>query len=715
MSSDVNSRIARHLGLSVPMCAELRALIASGEFPTYIRCAHPGFAKAFPSPFGFKILLERLRRAETFERRRSNLIDSLQEGSLAKESYMTLKETMSDAALECFSIAISPLSPPDGYKDPDKESLAEFVGKLRSNVELALSFVDSFEKYGSYSVKKGKKFDGSLPWADDFICEEQLISDIDFSKYLQLRRAERGHQVSVEFSLPASKIQELFNSCRDVLPQEKETYKGLFFDFIKLELLPRSVSQLRAYLKRRAEALSLQSGWEQCERMLDRGKQPHYTLGLVAKDETVAVLALFSNNSNTPIVAEINIDDEDCSEKISSFLGEHKVSLLSVQSDTKSRSLSKKLVKILPLEGVKVVAFPLSVVKTLVREVARRPEEALMGHDTRQAYLLARLSANPRDMAFHAPHIVRAFVPHRGEINSRMLEDFEQAFLCALVASHGLDVNQASIDALRVVPGLRARDVLLERVTGTFDSLLDLSERVAFTPQQERAAFCVLRVYGGSEPLDSLRIHPDYYAVVKQAIGNADFNLDELLKSHNLFDKLCFDKSFGENSNRKGIISRIRNGLLRSKSKRPQFRRGGRSVKGQKLETLRLGTMFSGIVKSVEEYGVFVEFGAEREGLIHVSQCSSKFIKHPQEILQEGQEIEARLIGVDLAARKIRLSLLTEEEENARDNKRSSFRNKKKNKGQKRRGERLNKRVEKKEEIDPTNPFYQFFQDNEVS
>ena len=112
---------------------------------------------------------------------------------------------------------------------------------------------------------------------------------------------------------------------------------------------------------------------------------------------------------------------------------------------------------------------------------------------------------------------------------------------------------------------------------------------------------------------------------------------------------------------------------------------------------------------------MFVEFGAEREGLIHVSQCSSKFIKHPQEILQEGQEVEARLIGVDLAARKIRLSLLTEEEENARDNKRSSFRNKKKNKGQKRRGERLNKRVEKKEEIDPTNPFYQFFQDNEVS
>ena len=180
MSSEANSRIARHLGLNVPMCAKLRVAIASGEFSTYIRCAHPEFAKSFPSPFGFKILLERLRRAEVLERRRSNLLELISEEDFSKESYAILKNTMSDNVLECYSIAASPLSPPVGYKPPEKESLVEFVDKLRANVELALNFVDSFSKHGSYSVKKGKKFDGSFNWVDDFICEDKPITEIDF-------------------------------------------------------------------------------------------------------------------------------------------------------------------------------------------------------------------------------------------------------------------------------------------------------------------------------------------------------------------------------------------------------------------------------------------------------------------------------------------------------------------------------------------------------
>ena len=78
-------------------------------------------------------------------------------------------------------------------------------------------------------------------------------------------------------------------------------------------------------MKRRSETLSLQSGWEQCERVLDRGKQSHYVLGLMPKTEKNAVLALFNNKSNIPVVAEINIEDEDCSEKLSLFLKDYKV------------------------------------------------------------------------------------------------------------------------------------------------------------------------------------------------------------------------------------------------------------------------------------------------------------------------------------------------------------------------------------------------------
>jgi uncharacterized protein len=142
---------------------------------------------------------------------------------------------------------------------------------------------------------------------------------------------------------------------------------------------------------------------------------------------------------------------------------------------------------------------------------------------------------------------------------------------------------------------------------------------------------------------------------------------------------------------------------------------------------LRVGEMVKGKVKNLADYGAFIDFGAEREGMAHVSQCCDRFIKHPSEVLEVGQEIEVRVVSVDLANRKIRLSLLSEEQEKEREEQRKKRsanrggggrggpgggrgRGGPRGKGKRRDEFGPDPKARKKEEFDPTNPFYVFFQ-----
>ena len=728
--SGSDSRIARHLGLKVPTYTSLRSFIDAGEYPIFLRCAEPTFAKTFESPFGFEVLLERVRHAEAVERRRANLVRALAEVELDEELSGLLKDSMNEAVLEDLSLLANPSAAPEGFVAPEREALVAFVDKLRGDVRLALKLTEAFESDGVITITANPKASpGSSQRYKDLLTEATLLSEFDISSYLQLRRAERAHEVTVEFSLPVHSVQQLFGECADVPPQERESYRPVFFDFVASERVTRMVHHIRARFKRQAEDIALQAGWEQAERTIDRGQQQHLVIGLSAMTKEKAVIALTNDKSDTPRTLEIQYKDEKFAEKIKEFIGDAPISLLAIQADSRSRSFSKHLVKALPGPKPRMVIMPMSVVKTMVREVARRPQEALLGHDARQAYLLAELAADPRAAAFHAPHIVRAFVPCRGEINPRILDEFENTFLRALLATHGFDVNAASVDVLRLVPGLNSKDLLAERSTGRFISLQDVESRLAWTPQSFKAAACMMRVRGGENPLDSRVLHPQYYSVFNQALSQVDFDLQALLKTPKLFDRLPLAELLTDSENVQGVITRIRNGVLRSKPKRLRFQGGAaKGNGGRKLETLRVGAMFKGVVKTIAEYGVFVEFGAERNGLVHVSQCAVEYIKHPEEVIKVGQEVEVRLMAVDLSTKKIRLSMLTEEQEATRDaqkKERSAGRSKGgfKGGGKGKGGNRGKRRddygpdpvKEKKEEFDPTNPFYKFFQANESS
>lgn len=747
------SNLARYLGLKVPVLNALRDGIAAGEFPVYLRCAQPSLAGQFPHAFGFELLLERLRQAESIERRRANLLRSF-EGREEEfgEAIALVQSTMSEGELEDAGLALHPSHAPADFTAPEKEEHVAFLDTLRGDANLARDLHTAFDKEGTITVTAVENPSEDQKRFHGLTHEAQLIAGIDPSGYLLLRRAERAHAVKVAFELPRPTVTVLFDSLSSYPAQEKDSYRSLFLDFVTRERIPRLVQQLRASLKRRAEDLALQSGWEQVERSLDRGHQEGLVLGLCASRKGKVVVAASHGMSETPRTIELDVKSETLAEDLKRFLGEEEVSLAAMQADSATRNSGQKVIKALPNKP-RVTMVPLAVVKTMLREVARRSSEALLSHDERQAFLVATLASDPRAAAFHTPHIVRAFIPYRGEINHRILDDFEVTFLRSLLAQRGVDVNTAAGDLLRLVPGLDAEAVLVERSTAPFRSLSDLFERISITPQDWRAACCILRVRGGDEALDARPLHPMFYKPLYKAMAVSDVKLGVLLKEPGKVNQLDWSEALEGENHVDGIIARVREGLSKPRRSRMRFQgghgggkgnfKGGGSRGGRPLESLRIGESLKGTVKNLADYGAFIDVGAEREGMAHVSQCSDRFIKHPSEVLEPGQELQVRVVSVDLANRKIRLSLLTEEQEKEREAQRKERaanrggsggsggggrggpgggrggdRSRGGPGGPGGRGKRRDNfgpdpKAKKKEEFDPTNPFYVFFQEQQ--
>jgi transcriptional accessory protein Tex/SPT6 len=418
---------------------------------------------------------------------------------------------------------------------------------------------------------------------------------------------------------------------------------------------------------------------------------------------------------------------------------------------------------------IRLAHVPLSVARTLQREVARRGAETLLSHDERQAFLLARFAWDPRAAALHTPHVVRAFISFRGEINHRRLEEFEVTFLRSLLLEKGVDLNQDSLDVLRMVPGLDAEGVVIERSTGAFLSLADYQERMCPSDRDWRASACLLRIKGGADALDARPLHPIYYQALRTMQEASNQSMSSLLREPHQLKNLDWEEVLQQNQWPKAVRDLIQHGLERSHRRRRRPIQGGAPHPGKSLggphkgprrggkslDTLEVGSTVQGKVTALMDYGAFVDIGAKTEGLVHISQMADTFVKDPTTILKVGQAVEARILSVDLDKNRFRLSLRSEEVERSQSSRgQGQGRDRDRDRGpsapayvrntrpksrpgggrpggsggrggpggrdqfdRPRKGEKIEKdpRPSKKEDIDPTNPFFLFFQESQDS
>ena len=235
------------------------------------------------------------------------------------------------------------------------------------------------------------------------------------------------------------------------------------------------------------------------------------------------------------------------------------------------------------------------------------------------------------------------------------------------VNSVGVDLNTASAPLLRRVAGITAataKNIVSRREEeGAFTSRAQLKKVKGLGPKAFEQCAGFLRLPGAKNPLDGTAVHPESYAAAKgllDACGYtaADIGTDAMQELPKRIKTkgtaaLCEALGVGEPTLMDIAAELCRPGRdVRDSLPKPLLRS---DIMG--MEDLKPGMELTGTVRNVIDFGAFVDIGVHQDGLVHISQISDRFVKHPRDVLKVGQVVKVKVLDVDTAKKRIALTM----------------------------------------------------------
>ena len=235
------------------------------------------------------------------------------------------------------------------------------------------------------------------------------------------------------------------------------------------------------------------------------------------------------------------------------------------------------------------------------------------------------------------------------------------------VNSVGVDVNTASYSLLSYIAGINmtaAKNIVKYRdENGEFTSRAQIKKvpRIGDKAFQQCAGF--LRVVGGREMLDNTGVHPESYPAARALLEKFGYTKEEL-KASKIIGLRGKVKNYGEEK----LAEELGIGVPTLSDIIGELEKPGRDIRDAlakpvlrdkviEIEDLEVGMTMRGTVRNVIDFGAFVDIGVHQDGLVHISEISDKFIKHPSEVLSVGDIVNVTIKSVDVKKKRIGLTM----------------------------------------------------------
>jgi uncharacterized protein len=225
----------------------------------------------------------------------------------------------------------------------------------------------------------------------------------------------------------------------------------------------------------------------------------------------------------------------------------------------------------------------------------------------------------------------------------------------------GVDLNTASWALLRYVAGINERTaqkiVEYRNEHGRFRSRVQLTAVPGFGPKTFEQSAGFLRIRGGDNPLDMTAVHPESYPVVEKIADSLGVPVPELIQKPELVEKVKLE---GFKTETVGIytLTDIREELRKpGRDPRDQFVVANFREDVKEVKDLVVGMVLEGVVTNVTKFGAFVDVGVHHDGLVHISELSSRYIKEPSEAVKAGQIVKVKVLSADAKTKRIALSI----------------------------------------------------------
>lgn len=253
---------------------------------------------------------------------------------------------------------------------------------------------------------------------------------------------------------------------------------------------------------------------------------------------------------------------------------------------------------------------------------------------------------------------------YQHDMNQKRLREVLGGVVENCVNTVGVDVNSASPSLLEYVSGitptLAANIVSYREKTGAFKARSDLLSVPKLGPKSFEQCAGFLRVRDGY-PLDNTGVHPESYVIAEALLQTLGFHMQDLntpafldaLEHIQNYPDLAMQLHVGEPTLR-DIVEE-----LKKPGRDPRDQAEGPILRSDvmKIEDLKEGMVLKGTVRNIMDFGVFVDIGVHQDGLVHISELSNRFVKHPLEVVHVNDIVTVKVIGVDVKKNRISLSM----------------------------------------------------------
>lgn len=532
------------------------------------------------------------------------------------------------------------------------------------------------------TIQKGKVIstakDGEAESVYEMYYEfEEPVSKLAGHRILALNRGEKEKFLTVKIEAPEEDILRYLQ--KQIIhkdnPYTSPALIAAAEDSYKRLIAPAIEREIRNELTEKAEDGAIEVFGKNLHQLLMQppiagkvvlGWDPAFRTGckLAVVDATGKVLGttvIYPTAPTTPAKIQASKD------LLKKIIPKYNVSLISLGNGTASRESEQFIVELLKEIPEKVQYVIVNEAGASVYSASKLATEEFPKFDVgqRSAASIARRLQDPLAELVKIDPKSIGVGQYQHDMNQKKLGESLNGVVEDCVNKVGVDLNTASAPLLSYVSGISstvAKNIVAYREeNGRFMDRRGLLKVAKLGPKAFEQCAGFMRIQEGTNPLDATGVHPESYEAAEKLLKKQGFTLEDIaggkLTGLSLtikdFKKLAEELGIGEITLR-DIVKELEKPARdpREEMPKPILR-----TDVLEMKDLKEGMILKGTVRNVIDFGVFVDIGVHQDGLVHISQITDRYIKHPLEAVSVGDIVDVKVMSVDLNKKRIQLTM----------------------------------------------------------
>lgn len=548
-----------------------------------------------------------------------------------------------------------------------RDIIAELIAE---NAEARAKMRELFLNKGTFKseVFKGKEEEG-IKYKDYFEWEEP-VNSAPSHRILAMRRGEKELILKLDVLPPEEDaialLEKQFINTRNA---KAEQVQQALEDGYKRLLRPGMETEIRLLTKQKADEEAIKVFAENARQLLlaaPLGQKnvlaldPGFRTGckLVCLDRQGKLL---ENTTIYPHTGAGNIKEAE--QTLKHLVEKHEIEAIAIGNGTASRE-TEEFVRKQNLLNVQIVMVNESGASIYSASDVAREEFPDYDVTVRGAVSIGRRLMDPLAELVKIDPKSIGVGQYQHDVDQHKLQISLDDTVISCVNAVGVELNTASKQVLAYVSGLGpqlAQNIIEYRNTnGAFKNRASLKRvpRLGDKAFEQAAGF--LRIRNAEHPLDASAVHPERYAVVEQMAKDLGCKVEDLMTNEGLRKQINLQKYISDEVGLPTLQDILTELAKPGRDPREQFESFAFADGVNSIEDLRTGMKLPGIVTNITNFGAFVDIGVHQDGLVHLSQLANRYVSNPNEVVKVQQRVEVTVTEVDIARKRIGLSMKTE-------------------------------------------------------